>query len=268
MHTLYVAMDETDHSLRGLALGRHLAEQLGASLSVASVVTEAGQVERRREALTTRLAGEGSPVPIEVVANGSAKDTLAGLVDQEEVGLCMSAHGRRPVPELLIGSVTAGVVRRARRPLFLCGPRYAPERHRRVEVVMVGVDGSSLSEAMLPHAVALAERFAARLQLLQVIETGTAGALPRDGDVMESGYLHGLARRLRHEHGIEADWEVLHGDPADAIVSYLDDGENIMLAMTTHGRSGLTQVVAGSVTHEVVHEAPCPVAVWRPPHRR
>ena len=134
-------------------------------------------------------------------------------------------------------------------------------------VLTADVGGTSTDVCLIEHGVpgtttdGAVGRFPVKVPM---IETGTASALPRDGDVMESGYVHGLARRLRQEHGIEVDWEVLHGDPADAIVSYLHDGENILLAMTTHGRSGLSQVVAGSVTHEVVHEAPCPVAVWRP----
>ena len=132
---------------------------------------------------------------------------------------------------------------------------------------MVCVDGSTLSEAMLPHAVALAERFGARLQLLQVIDASAMEAAAGEGapgDVMESGYVHGLARRLEREYRIAVDWEVLHGTPADAIVSYLADSRDVLLAMTTHGRSGLSQVVAGSVSHEVLHEACCPVAVLRP----
>lgn len=271
MQTIHVALDETDHSLRGLALGRNLAAQLGASLSVVSVVADPAQSERRREALRARLAEEKAPglesIPVEVMVNDSAKDALASLADQEGVGLCLGAHGRRPVPEMLIGSVTAGVVRRVSRPVLLCGPRYAPERHGRVEVVMACVDGSTLSEAILPHAVALAERFEARLQLLQVIDASAMAAAAGEGgpgDVMESGYVHGLARRLEREYHIEVDWEVLHGTPADAIVSYLADSRDVMLAMTTHGRSGLSQVVAGSVSHEVLHEACCPVAVLRP----
>lgn len=271
MHTLYVAMEESDQSLRGLAMGERLAAQLGASLAVVSVVPEAHQVEPRQAALQCRLDAAGAAWPIETLAHASVKDTLAELAGRDDAWLCMGAHGRRPVPEMLIGSVTAGVVRRARRPLFLCGPRFDADAHRSVEVVMVCVDGSPLSEAMLPHAVSLSQRLGARLQLLQVIDAAALAAVPGEGghaDVMESGYVHGLARRLRREHAIEVDWEVLHGDPADALVSYLGECRNVMLAMTTHGRSGLSQVVAGSVSHEVLHEAPCPVAVWRPPHRR
>lgn len=271
MQTFYVAMDESDYSLRSLLLGRQLATQLGAALSVVSVVPDASGVESRRQAVLARLGETSLPgqaeVPVEVVVSDSAKTALAKLAEQDETTLCISAHGRRPVPEMLLGSVTAGVVRRSSQPVMLCGPRYDAERHTRVEIVMVCVDGSALSEAMLPYAVALARTFGARLQLLQVIDASAMAALAKEsgyGDVAESGYVNGVARRLEREYGIEADWEVLHGEPGNAIVSYLANSRNVMLAMTTHGRSGLSQVVAGSVSHEVLHEACCPVAVLRP----
>ncbi|MBB3192388.1 universal stress protein [Halomonas cerina] len=268
MHKIHVAMDENDASLRALALGQRLAQQTGTPLGVISVVASAERVEARRTVLRERLTREGAEdVDIEVSIHASAKECLGELAGRDDVWLCMMAHGRRPVPEMLIGSVTAGVVRRANRPVYLCGPRYDAKAHHKVEVLMACVDGSKLSEAILPHAVALSKRLDARLQLLQVIDPSAAEAVPEEGghsDVMESGYVHGLARRLRTEHDMEVDWEVLHGDPADSIVSYLADCQDTMLAMTTHGRSGLSQVVAGSVSHEVLHEAPCPVAVLRP----
>ena len=271
MQTFYAAMDESDDSLRGLILGHNLAAQLGADLSVVSVTPDPQHVENRWQALAARLDRTQNSalvsVPIEVLVSASADQTLARLAGQEAVGLCMGAHGRRPLPEMQIGSVTAGVVRRAERPVLLCGPRYAPERHARVEIVMVCVDGSALCEAMLPHAVALAQRFGARLQLLQVIGTqamATAVGEVSYTNVLESGCVQGLAQRLEGECAIEVDWEILYGDPADAIVSYLAESRNVMLAMTTHGRSGLSSQVAGSVSHEVMHEACCPVAVLRP----
>ncbi|MDY7114790.1 universal stress protein [Halomonas sp. SSL-5] len=268
MDKIHVAMDESDASLRALTLGQQLSRQLAVPLCVTSVVAGEERVEARRAALQSRLADQqAADASIEVAVHASAKDYLGRLAGRDDVGLCMMAHGRRPVPEMLIGSVTAGVVRRANRPVYLCGPRFDAKAHRQVKVLMVCVDGSKLSEAILPHAVALSKRLDARLQLLQVIDTAAAAAVPLDGghaDVMESGYVHGLARRLRAEHAMDLDWEVLHGDPADSIVSYLADCQDTMLAMTTHGRSGLSQVVAGSVSHEVLHEVRCPVAVLRP----
>lgn len=268
MERILVAMDESVDSLRALALGQRLAGQVGTPLSVVSVVASQERAEPRRNALQANLSKQGiDNIRIEVETHDSAKDHLGALAGREEIGLCMMAHGRPPIPEMLIGSVTAGVVRRANRPIFLCGPRYDADSYRSVKVMMVCVDGSPLSEAILPHAIQLSKLLGARLQLLQVIDTGSAAAIRTEGghaDVMESGYVQGLARRLLSGHGLEVDWEILHGDPADSIVSYLGECPDAMLAMTTHGRSGLSQVVAGSVSHEVLHEVRCPVVILRP----
>ncbi|SDM93117.1 universal stress protein [Vreelandella arcis] len=267
MDKIYVAIDDSEDSLRAMAFGKSFAEQLDASLSIVSVVPTQEGSAARYSALKPHLSVyQLDETALEVVVHDSAKAYLGELAGGEHTGLCMMAHGRRPVPEMLIGSVTAGVVRRAHRPVYLCGPRYDAIKHQRVELLAVCVDGSKLSERILPFAAALAKRLKARLQLLQVLDSAASRkptALDH-ADVSESSYLQGLARRVGHEQSLEVDWEVLHGDPADSIVSYLAASRNTMLAMTTHGRSGLSQVVAGSVSHEILHEASCPVAVMRP----
>ncbi|MGE6605670.1 universal stress protein [Halomonas sp. NPDC076908] len=267
MEKIVVAIDDSETSLLALAFGQRFATQLGADLSAVSVVPEQGDVAARRSTLQARMmASHLEELNLDVIAHSSAKEYLGQLASDKDIGLCMMAHGRRPVSEMLIGSVTAGVVRRALRPVYLCGPRYNSLIHQRVEVFAVCVDGSTLSEQILPYVAALAKRLGARLQLLQVMENSASRKPSALGhaDVMESSYLSALARRVESEQKLEVDWEVLHGDPADSIVSYLADSHNTMLAMTTHGRSGLSQVVAGSVSHEVLHEACCPVAVLRP----
>ncbi len=116
MDKIHVAMDESDASQRALMLGQQLSRQLALPLCVTSVVAGDERVEPRRAALQSRLSEQqAEDTSIEVVVHASAKDYLGQLAGREEVGLCMMAHGRRPVPEMLIGSVTAGVVRRASR---------------------------------------------------------------------------------------------------------------------------------------------------------
>ena len=267
MHNIVVAIDDSEYSLNAVEFGQRLASQLGIEVKAISVVPEQDAVASRRATLKTRFeAHQLHNIAIDVVVHDSAKAYLGQLASREDTGVCMMAHGRRPVPEMLIGSVTAGVVRRSQRPGFLCGPRYNNRLHQQVDVLAVCVDGSTLSEQILPYAAALVKRLGARLQLLQVIDTFAVSKPTSLGhtDVLESAYLAELARRVESEQALEVDWEVLHGDPADSIVNYLADSHNTMLAMTTHGRSGITQVVTGSVSHEVVHEAPCPVAVLRP----
>jgi nucleotide-binding universal stress UspA family protein len=49
----------------------------------------------------------------------------------------------------------------------------------------------------------------------------------------------------------------------DAILRYAEDVSASVIAMTTHGRSGLSRLTAGSTTMAVVHQAPCPILVLR-----
>ncbi|GGX97092.1 hypothetical protein GCM10007160_25730 [Litchfieldella qijiaojingensis] len=280
MRTLHVAVDESTNSLRSIALGELLNRQLDGRLVLTSVAT---QVDKRREALWQRLGEEGLERyrdGLRVEQGDDAAQVLAQLAaNPDEALLCMTSHSRRPVSELFLGSVAAAVVQHSNALVVLGGPRFNPLVQERVETLMVCVDGSKLAEAVLPRAVSMAKELGAGLQLLHVVGTEAvkASALPQGiratepsdpgghADIMESGYIHALACRIKEEYDFDADWEVLHGyEPAESIVSYLADQPNVMAVMTTHGRSGLSQLAAGSVSHEVLHEARCPVAVMRP----
>ncbi|MGM0984990.1 MAG: universal stress protein [Pseudomonadota bacterium] len=217
-----------------------------------SVVGSEDRVEPRRKALQTRLADQqAGDVTVEVAVHDSAKEYLGQWAGREDVGLCMMAYGRARYRKCWSA---ASPPARCGVPTGWSSSADLASMLRpiaRLEVLMVCDDGLKLSEAILHHAVALSKRLDARLQLSQVIDTIAAAAVSLDGghvDLMESGYVHGVARRLRADHGMKVDWE-LHGDPADFIVSYLADCQNTMLAMTTHGRSELSQVVAGSASH-------------------
>ena len=129
--------------------------------------------------------------------------------------------------------------------------------------MVVPLDGSSLADTVLPLAGALAPALDLRPQIISVIEpsatTGETDMPP------ESSMVRSAAVSLEKETGSPVDYEVLHGDrPAHSIVEWSADAA--MIAMSTHGRTGLARLVAGSVAMEVIHRAPCPVLVHRPSH--
>ncbi|MFY0991715.1 universal stress protein [Halomonas sp. C05BenzN] len=274
MHTVYVAVDDSAYSLGGIALAERLNRQLKGHLVLASIVSPDDEPEVQREALEMELADAGYARyqdSLHVEQGDDAAEALAGLVaERDDALLCMTSHGRRPVTELFLGSVAAETVRLSGKLVVLHGPRFDPDARRRIDTLMVCVDGSALAEAVLPQAVALADGLGARIQLLHVLEVDSlaASALPGGvghGDIMESGYVQSLAHRIHAEYRAEVDWEVLHGkEPASSVVSYLANQPDVMVVMTTHGRSGLSQLAAGSVSREVLHQARCPVAVMRP----
>jgi nucleotide-binding universal stress UspA family protein len=148
--------------------------------------------------------------------------------------------------------------------------------------ILVPLDGSTFSEAILPHAVALAHATESALILLQVLEPmyepiyGALGisekqqeeqlARMRDGQLASiDDYLLNIAKPLRAE-GLEVHTEVIEGnDPTAYIVLRAEqDPQLLLIAMATHGRSYVLRWLFGSITAEVVQLAPVPLLLLRP----
>ena len=148
--------------------------------------------------------------------------------------------------------------------------------------ILVPLDGSTLSEAILPEAVALAHATESALILLQVLEPvyepifGALGvpetaqeeqlARMRDAQLTSiHNYLTNIAKQLQAE-GLEIHAKVIEGNhPAAQIVSYAEhDTLPLLITMTTHGRSGVLHWLFGSVAAEVVQVTPTPLLLLRP----
>ena len=127
--------------------------------------------------------------------------------------------------------------------------------------LVAGVDGSALSEAMLPVASEWARRLCLPLHLVHVVEPGSpspgvVGAL----DAVDRDRLAKLVNRVECEPPLLVD--LLYGDPATAITGFADRHAEL-IAVATHGRTGLARTVLGSVAMRTVHRAHCPVLVVR-----
>jgi nucleotide-binding universal stress UspA family protein len=140
--------------------------------------------------------------------------------------------------------------------------------------ILVPLDGSELAEEVLPSVEDLASRLHAEVYLVQVVEprlaSGAIGiettlALPRSDEVTAEAerYLSGIAEAWAAK-GFDVKWEVLHGSPARSIATFARAKKSSMIAMSTHGRSGLSQLVFGSVANQVLREAGVPVMMVRP----
>ncbi len=161
--------------------------------------------------------------------------------------------------------------------------------------ILVTLDGSKLSEAVLPEVARLAGGTGARVILLTVVDTPNATrfypetnplevAAPAPGVVAHlkpppaaetkdqaierarvcaQEYLAQAARSLR-EKGIEVETVVRFGDAVEEIISVAESRQVPLIAMATHGRSGLAQVLFGSVATRVVGHGGRPVLLVRP----
>jgi nucleotide-binding universal stress UspA family protein len=136
---------------------------------------------------------------------------------------------------------------------------------------LVPLDGSTLAEAVIPFLVAIAGPLDMTVVLLRVLEplppmgevpSGiTAEALERrERDAEE--YLARLAAGLQ-ARGIDVTWKVRSGHVADTIASTARATGADVIAMSTHGRSGLGRLLFGSVAEQVLRHAEVPVLLLR-----
>jgi nucleotide-binding universal stress UspA family protein len=148
--------------------------------------------------------------------------------------------------------------------------------------ILVPLDGSPQAKAAIPTAIAVAERFSARITLLEVI-AGTSqvvgGAMAAESFGASGSVAAGLEAVEAAEEAAGAyldavrdefarpDWgaEVGEGDAADVIVATARRTGADLIVMATHARTGLRRFFQGSVTEAVVREAGIPVLSLRAP---
>ncbi len=143
-----------------------------------------------------------------------------------------------------------------------------------ISSILAPTDFSTHSERAVRYACQLAERLGAPLHLLHVLsDVVPAGPDPLLMPVMPPQYYtenedHASAAL---EHLPDPAWEkppsviraVRWGSPVDMIVSYAIEHRIGMIVIATHGRTGLSHVLLGSVAEHIIREAPCPVLCIR-----
>ena len=184
--------------------------------------------------------------------------------------VAISTHGRSGVTRWVMGSIADKVLRATNNPMLLIRARpiegFSPQaiatRSERwasyvnIKSITLPLDGSSLSEQVIPHAVAIAKT-------LNVAVTPVGVAATPEDNAQTNEYLNKANEQLRQE-GVAANGaQLLHGNPAVAILDMTQRTPDTLVAMTTRGLSGVERWVMGSVTDRVVRYSGTPVLVVR-----
>ncbi len=138
--------------------------------------------------------------------------------------------------------------------------------------VLVPLDGSPVAEAIVPFLLEIAGPLDMEVVLLRVVQPvpraandfadGTAVTNLELGEADAHEYLHPVAAELRGR-GVKVEMLVRWGEPAREIVAAARDSDSDLIAMTTHGRSGLGRLLFGSVAETVLREAEIPLFLMR-----
>ncbi|MDD5397986.1 MAG: universal stress protein [Dehalococcoidia bacterium] len=145
--------------------------------------------------------------------------------------------------------------------------------------IVVALDGSELAETVLQHVATVTkgceEAQVTLLRVVEPIETTYADTLPPltldqsyQVQIAETAYakkyLNEIAKKLTIS-GIKAAAVVLTGKAADSIVDYVNQNNADLVVLASHGKSGISRWMWGSVTDRVIHHVCAAVLMVRAP---
>ncbi len=266
---ILVPLDGSAYSEEILPHARGIARATGAGLTLLRVVSEEGKIPAAREyieALVRDLDAEGK---VSLAQMDVTSEILDEAGREPRALVAMTSHGRTGLLEALLGSVALGVVRNSGQPVLMYRPRGNSKEKvgtaPKIERVVLPLNGSAFSESMIPAAIEIADSLKAHLVLVHVVspDVKVPPGIPA-GDVLESSYMRSQAERIEKTYGVRPDWDVLHGDPGDAICRYLERQHDTILAMSSHSRGGLKRTIFGSVASECLRRSRTPILVLWP----
>lgn len=242
-----------------------------------------GQEEDYLTAFRQRLTGLPDVSLDHRVEEGSVVETLVRCAAETHADLIvMTTHGRGPLARAWLGSVADGVARRSSIPVLLLRPTADPEPmgEHLFRNTLITLDGSPLAEQILPHATALGALAGGRFTLARVVSpmVVTGYAPTPEGMLTESAhgpeletliadaeeYLARAAAPLR-ERGLSVETQVVvELQPAVGILDFARENAADLIAMATHGRTGFSRLVLGSVADKVLRGTTAPVLLFRP----
>ncbi|MDT8341971.1 MAG: universal stress protein [Longimicrobiales bacterium] len=302
LRSLLVPLDGTRFSELALPLAEGIAQATGASLHLAHVhvphppeallantqfVYEGVNMEEYEHqdrtweqtylaALAERVARESAAQVDTALLEGEISTTLETYARQVGAdAVVISTHSRTGVRRVWMGSVAEALIRAGDVPVLAVhaeeGDPVGPPLT--LHNILVPLDGSELSESILPPAIELGIAFGARVTLLQVVSSrfpssnGLVPALPQHWtEALQAGedYLERVARRIR-VRGLRVEPIVMaHSSPSTAIRDVAEEVRADLVAMATHGYTGMKRALFGSVAEDVLRHTRVPLLVRRP----
>jgi len=263
---LVVPVDLSQHSLAAVPVAARMAAQSGGRVDVLTVVSRLADVEPAGDELRERLAAM-APLPATVrqvvSANPSVVDAILRHLERNSdttVTMSSRGHGRSAA---IVGSTTNQLLRASHRPVIVIGPNATKSSGELSGRYVVPLDGSPRGDEVLPVVAAVAGQLGGAPWLIEVITSGAE--FDSATELVPSSFVSRRASELSRTLGYPVDFEVLHGgNAATSIVDFARSEGASLIFMTTHGRTGLARLTAGSIAADVIRRATAPVVLMRP----
>lgn len=283
MERILVPLDGSPRAEQILVQVARLLRREEAELMLLSVAEPGGldAAARYLDATAGMLAKQGVRARTFAREGPVAESILKAAADENAGLIALSTHGRSGVARWLLGSVCEKILRAADAPVLLtrafpkgpqglplpAGPGELPFRR-----LLVPVDGSDGSLHVVPAAAAFARLFGAEVDVLSVedlprpplgVDLPRPTRIPAPQPGPETVAAAEKAAKRFEAYGVAARALPAVGEPAALILETADALRSDLIAMATHGRSGVTRWALGSVTERIVRHATLPMLVVR-----
>jgi len=282
---ILIPLDGSELAERALSYAGAIAKRLKSEIVLLTVCTPGGGLERPLRAYLEKQAEElvsmGAKASA-VVVEGDAAEEILSFAEANYAGLIVvSTHGLGGSSRWAMGNVASKVLQKSHTPALLVKPGGSEPAldENGLGSILVSLDGSHFAEAIIPYVEVLVRGMDSEAALVTVVEPVK---LPRmesyghwvDFDKYEKDLADEAEARARRylseqelalrEKGAIVNSTVLSGRPAETILQYAEDRSVGLIAMSTHGYSGITRWAYGSVASKVVECSSRPVLLVRP----
>lgn len=226
------------------------------------------------------LPKEGAIAVNSLMPVGHPAEHIVEYAEKEDIDLVvMATHGWSGIRRWVLGGVAEKVLRATSRPVALIrakGARADVREGSLLDKALIPLDGSGEGEAVVPYVEGLASRLGAEVVLLHVIPPAApVYAIPgqtfqfphsqADVELAKAGaeaYLEGVGARLK-DKGIAVTTVVRVGNVADEVIKVTDETGADLVAMSSHGMSGVGRWAFGSTADKVLRAGSTPVLLAR-----
>ncbi len=232
---------------------------------------EAEAMQRSMMEHTGRILREANLKYETLLECGHPVDAITRVAKQHDVDLVvMGGRGASDVPAFLLGSVSEGVLHRAHCPVLIVrGDSAAPWQR-----VLLASDGSDDAGHATATAIGIAQKFAASLRVLNVLEGSSLSMNLTPYPSADSETPYARAESLlaeisadvggqAREAGVVCSFHQETGSLAESIIAFAERQETGLIVLGCRGRNALTSLLLGSVSNCVAHYAHCSVLVIR-----
>lgn len=284
-----VPLDGSELAEMALPYAEELAVAFNSEIDLL-FVCDASHCQRRHEhevyvgdiakGLKSRIEEKGARtiVKTQVVGGHPAAEILDYAANNDTRMVVMATHGRSGIMSWALGSVANKVLHGATIPVLLVRAGVTPKTGGGLlSRVLLPLDGSEAGEKVIPYVGELINKLGSEVVLLQVVAPGvhvhTIGGLDyvrftdkqmESAELAAKQYLSQATGKLA---GTEASIGTLvrAGDPAQEIINLAEETDASLVALSSHGHSGIQRWTLGSVSHKVLNSGSTPVLLVRVP---